>query len=69
MTNSARPFETDPKQRAQAAETPPTRTPDPDSCEERLDEAVEETFPASDPPAASPGADIVKPADEEPSRR
>jgi hypothetical protein len=69
MTNSARPEADTHKQRAQAAETPPTRTPDPASCEERLDEAVEETFPASDPPAASPGADIVQPADEEPPHR
>lgn len=51
------------------AQKPAPKTPDPDSKEELLDEAVEETFPASDPPATSPGSDIVKPADEEAQRK
>jgi hypothetical protein len=49
-----------------ATHTP--RTPSPDSDDDRLDEALEETFPASDPvqpnpheklpPADAPGSDV-----------
>jgi hypothetical protein len=46
----------------------PPKTPPPDADEERLDEALDETFPASDavqptpreklPPADAPGSDV-----------
>lgn len=33
------------------ADDPPSSTPDPDSEDERLDEGLEESFTASDPPS------------------
>jgi len=35
----------------QSPKDPPASTPNPDSEEERLDEGLEESFPASDPPS------------------
>jgi hypothetical protein len=43
--------------------------PDPDSQEELLDEAIEETFPASDPPAPTQPATGWVEADEEEKAR
>ncbi|MGZ2747748.1 hypothetical protein [Burkholderia stagnalis] len=42
------------------------RKPPPDKTEERIDEGLEETFPASDPPAIGGGTriDPAKPAGE-----
>jgi hypothetical protein len=41
----------DRKKPAEKSKEPTTRRPDPDSKDDRLDEALEESFPASDPPA------------------
>ena len=43
--------------------------PDPDSQEELLDEAIEESFPASDPPAPSQPATGWVEADEDAKKR
>lgn len=51
--------------------TPPP-APDPDDQEQLLDEALEESFPASDPPAMTepaPAARGKPPQERKPSRR
>jgi len=49
--------------------SPGTKQPPPKHEEELIDEAVEESFPASDPPAISPRRDPVAPKPGQPPRR
>lgn len=48
---------------------PGTRAPDPENEEELLDEALEESFPASDPPAPVHPQGWVEPGADDPARK